>query len=181
MQLGFNDGRIKMDQDPFRYDKWIENALRSVVKQALEQVRDEGLWGNHHFYITFQTTFPGVEMPEKLKAQYPEEITIVLQYEFWDMEVNEDEFKVTLSFDNVRSPLVIPYPAITAFADPAVKFGLQLKMDGTGEDDEFFSEDMSFEEAVPVATVEAQETQEETPAPEEKMGEVIALDAFRKK
>ncbi len=169
-----------MDQDPFRYDKWIENALRSVVKQALEQVRDSGLWGNHHFYITFQTTFPGVEMPEKLQAQYPEEITIVLQYEFWDMLVGDEEFNVTLSFDNVRSPLKVPYAAITAFADPAVKFGLQLKMEGV-EDEEFLTDELSFDEAVTPVMADPSEEVEEAPVEEEKMGEVISLEAFRKK
>jgi len=176
-----------MDQDPFRYDKWIEEALRSVVKRALDQMQDGGLWGNHHFYITFQTEYPGVSMPEKLLAQYPEEITIVLQYEFWDLVVGEDHFEVTLSFDNVRSQLSVPYTAVSAFADPAVKFGLQLKMDAAQEEDEFFEDmDLGPESTEPLSTPQFNKDEGDAPekseeGEEEKMGEVIALDAFRKK
>ena len=169
-----------MTDDPFRYDVWIENALRSVVRKALDQAAEEGLWGNHHFYITFQTDFPGVVMPDSLRAQYPEEITIVLQYEYWDLEIEEDMFHVTLSFNNERSPLSVPYESITAFADPAVKFGLQLKLDGlpgADEEDLFPEDDLS---------APAQQVSDEPPAAEEepvekKMGEVIDLGAFRKK
>jgi len=171
-----------MTDDPFRYDIWIENALRSVVRQALDQAAEEGLSGNHHFYITYQTDFPGVVMPDSLRAQYPEEITIVLQYEYWDLEVEDDMFHVTLSFNNERSPLSVPYEAITAFADPAVKFGLQLKMDGlpSADDEDLFGED----DLPPLAEEDPNETMppaEPETAQEEKMGEVIDLGAFRKK
>ncbi len=159
-----------MTDDPFRYDIWIESALRGVVRKALDQAAEEGLAGNHHFYITYQTDFPGVVMPDSLRAQYPEEITIVLQYEYWDLEVEDDIFHVTLSFNNERSALSVPYEAITAFADPAVKFGLQLKMDGLPSADD---EDLFGEDDLPPAEPE--------PAQEEKMGEVIDLGAFRKK
>ena len=173
-----------MDQDPFRYDKWIEEALRSVVKRALDQMQDSGLWGNHHFYITFQTDHPGVSMPDRLLAQYPEEITIVLQYEFWDLMVGEEHFEVTLSFDNLRSKLSVPYTAISAFADPVVKFALQLKMD-SAQDDEEFLEDLDLgpgvDEPVSKPHFDNEEAEDDAEPEEEKMGEVIALDAFRKK
>lgn len=169
-----------MTDDPFRYDVWIENALRGVVRQSLEQAAELGLSDNHHFYITFQTDFPGVVMPDSLRAQYPEEITIVLQYEYWDLEVEEKIFHVTLSFNNERSALSVPFEAITAFADPAVKFGLQLKLDGlpgNADDDLFGDDDMDqdFEsEASPPPSADKNDEPE-------KMGEVIDLGAFRKK
>lgn len=171
-----------MTDDPFRYDIWIETALRGVVRQALDQAATEGLSDNHHFYITFKTDFPGVVMPDSLRAQYPEEITIVLQYEYWDLEIEDDMFHVTLSFNNERSPLSVPYEAISAFADPAVKFGLQLKLDGLPSDEEadLFPDDEleAFEDNLAQDTPQKSKKAE---AAEEKMGEVIDLGAFRKK
>jgi uncharacterized protein len=139
----------------------VEAALRGVVREALARAAANGLPGAHHFYITFRTSFPGLTLPDYLARQYPEEMTVVLEHQFWDLDVSEESFSVTLSFQNKPERLVIPFNAITAFADPAVKFGLQFQ-ETVGEPDP--------------ATAEPAK-----PEPEEKPGEVVALDAFRKK
>lgn len=115
-----------MTQDGIRYEKLVEDALRGVVRAALEDVADHGLPGAHHFYITFRTDGAGVEIPDYLREKYPSEMTIVLQYQFWDLIVEEDFFSITLSFNNVGENMVIPFAAISGFADPSVKFGLQF-------------------------------------------------------
>jgi hypothetical protein len=113
-----------MSTNPLRYDRLIEEALRGVVRRALREVADVGdLPGSHHFYITFKTTAAGVSLADRLREKYPDEMTIVLQYQFWALEVAADHFAVTLKFDNVPERLVIPFAAVTAFADPAAKFG----------------------------------------------------------
>ncbi len=112
-----------------RYDQMIEEALRGVVRRALRMVAESGLPGSHHFYVTFKTGAPGVEVAPRLREKYPDEMTIVLQYQFWGLEVLADQFTVTLSFNDVPERLVIPFAAITAFADPAAKFGLQFQQE----------------------------------------------------
>src|SRR5687768_5598332 len=98
-----------MSTEFLRYDKMVENALRSVVREALRQAGERGLPGNHHFYLTFRTNYPGVDIPEYLRGQYPSEMTIVLQYQFYGLEVDQDRFGVTLSFNNVHERLTIPF------------------------------------------------------------------------
>ncbi len=112
--------------DELQYDVMVENALRGVVRQALEQVAQYGLPGEHHFYITFRTDHADTQVSERLREQYPREMTIVLQYQFWDLEVAEDAFRVTLSFNNRSEYLEVPFDAVIAFADPSVRFGLQF-------------------------------------------------------
>jgi hypothetical protein len=112
-----------------RYDQMIEEALRGVVRRALRAVAEAGLPGSHHFYITFKTTAPGVELADRLRERYPDEMTIVLQYQFWGLEVAAERFAVTLSFNDVPERLVVPFAAVTAFADPAAKFGLQFQQE----------------------------------------------------
>ncbi len=112
-----------------RYDQMIEEALRGVVRRALRSVAETGLPGSHHFYITFKTTAPGVEMAQRLRDKYPDEMTIVLQYQFWGLEVAAERFAVTLSFNDVPERLVVPFAAVNAFADPAAKFGLQFQQE----------------------------------------------------
>ncbi len=147
------------------YDRWLEEALRGVIRRALAYTAEHGLAGDHHFYITFSTNAPGVEVTPDLRAKYPEEMTIVLQHQFWDLTVEEDWFMVTLKFHGRPSQLVVPLAAVTAFGDPSVNFGLQLKtLAGDGEDDE----------------IEPDEEHPQ-PAPEQTSGQVIALDTFRKK
>ena len=149
-------------KDDLRYDKMVDAALRGVVREVLARTAASGLPGRHHFYITFRTAAPGVAVPDYLRQQYPDEMTVVLENQFWDLEVKEGGFAVTLNFRSQPERLTIPFTAITAFADPAVKFGLQFQVEG---------EDAA---AKPAAAAEPR-------APSGKEGEVVALDAFRKK
>ena len=148
-------------KDLLRYDKMVEAALRGVVREALARTAAEGLPGAHHFYITFRTGFAGLELPDYLAQQYPEEMTVVLEHQFWDLEVSEHCFSVTLSFQNKPERLTIPFEAITAFTDPAVKFGLEFRAAPSEAD------------ALPAEPAAARA--------QAKPGEVVALDAFRKK
>lgn len=156
------------------YNQLVETALRGAVRDALRRVAEFGLPGNHHFYITFRTDQPGVDIPEYLRERYPEEMTIVLQHQYWGLEAREDEFQVTLSFNKVPERLIIPYAALTAFADPSVQFGLQFRVTPSpeGRPAAAAAEPDSF--AAPDDAAPAPET-------ERKTGDVVALDAFRKK
>ena len=122
-----------MTDDPLRYDLWIEDAFRSVVRRALNYTATHGLPGDHHFYITFRTEVPGVRMPGYLKAQHSLEMTIVLQFKFDDLALDDDGFSVGLSFKGKRENLYIPFAAVSSFADPSVNFGLQFKVTAQGE------------------------------------------------
>ncbi|NVK19517.1 MAG: hypothetical protein HWE30_12535 [Methylocystaceae bacterium] len=163
------------NMDTLRYDRWIEDALKSVVRKALKHCQDHGLPGEHHFYITFSTDHDAVVIPDSLREQYPEEITIVIEHEYWDLDVTDNHFDVTLSFNDVKTPIHVPFEAITGFADPSVKFGLQFKMELLEDDD--LEED--FEDDEPVATEEEVESSEKDE--DENKDNVVALDAFRKK
>src|ERR1700759_5573224 len=124
-----------MDEQ-LRYDLMVENALRRVVFDTLKMVAEQGLPGSHHFYISFLTEFPGVQIPAYLHEQYPREMTIVLQYQYYGLVVNADTFSVTLSFNNVKERLTIPLAAITTFADPSVNFALQFQTVDEDEEEE---------------------------------------------
>ncbi len=153
-----------MPVEMFRYDRMVEEALRGVVRQALGLAAEHGLPGDHHFYVTFETGHAGVRIPAHLKAQHPDEMTIVLQHQFWGLELVGDAFEVTLSFGGVSERLHIPMAAITGFADPSAKFGLQFQaIDGDAAD------------AAPAAAPEP------AAAEGEETGKVVTLDAFRKK
>jgi hypothetical protein len=119
------------------YDEIVQEALRAVVGRVLGQVESSGgvLPGSHHFYITFKTGAPGVNIPNRLKERFPDEMTIVLQNKFWDLKVTETGFTVGLSFSQVPATLNIPFSAITAFVDPAVDFGLQFQAAGDLDED----------------------------------------------
>jgi hypothetical protein len=158
----------KDTEDSFRYDKMVEKALRSVVRQALDEVIKSGLVGEHHFYITFMTDHPGVKIPSYLKDRYPGEMTIVLQHQFYDLEADDEKFTVMLSFNNTPERLQIPLAAITIFADPSVNFALQFQP--LSEDDE--DGDIHFE---------AEELELDRDDKQKKKGEVVSLDSFRKK
>ena len=112
--------------DRFHYDALVDDALRSVVRRVLRQVADKGLPGSHHFYISFRSTDPGVELPEYLRAKYPEEMTIVLQHQYWDLVIEEEFFEVTVSFNKQQEHIKVPFAALSAFVDPSVRFGLQF-------------------------------------------------------
>lgn len=164
-----------MAKEQLRYDKMVETALRGVVRDALRQVVERGLPGNHHFYLTFRTSYPGVDIPEYLRGQYPNEMTIVLQYQYYGLEIDDEKFAVTLSFNNVHERLEIPLGAITTFADPSVNFALQFQPASPAESAEIapIGERLpAKEEAKPALTDD-----DEPP----KRGEVVTLDAFRKK
>jgi hypothetical protein len=158
-----------MSSEDLRYDLMVEGALRRVVYDTLKMVAERGLPGSHHFYISFLTEFPGVQIPPHLREQYPKEMTIVLQYQYYGLVLNDQTFSVTLSFNNVKERLTVPFASITTFADPSVNFALQFQ---TVEEDEEegANEDMASPEKKP----------EEPKEPVEK-GVVISLDQFRKK
>jgi hypothetical protein len=122
-------GMTDMPDSLIPYDEIVQEALRAVVGRVLGEVVETGgtLPGNHHFYITFKTGAPGVDIPKHLTERFPDEMTIVLQNKFWDLIVADDQFSVGLSFNQMPAKLVIPFSAITAFVDPAVDFGLQFQ------------------------------------------------------
>ncbi len=162
------------------YGQLVERALRRVVQDALQVVAEQGLPGGHHFYITFRTDHPGVVLDEALRARYPTDMTIVLQHEYWGLEVGPDGFAVTLSFNTIAHRLEVPFEAIRVFADPSVEFGLQ-----------FTAPDAPVEAtpAAPsaaVAELRAPSPETAGPAPdaapaEAGSAEVVTLDRFRKK
>src|SRR6516164_251205 len=117
-----------MVKDLFDYPQMVQSALRGVVRETLARTAREGLRGVHHFYVSFRTDVPGVVLPDYILEKYPEEMTIILQHQFWGLEVGEEEFSVTLSFQNRPEQLTIPFAAVTSFADPSVKFGLQFEV-----------------------------------------------------
>jgi len=157
-----------MSKDQLRYDRMVEGALRGVVRDALKAVEANGLPGEHHFYVTFRTAYPGVQIPEYLRSQYPGEMTIVLQYQFYGLEITKERFSVTLSFGGQHERLVIPFHAITTFADPSVNFALQFQATGAPE---------------PLDEDEVEEAEEAEAGDDDSKptGTVVALDAFRKK
>ncbi len=115
-----------MNGQTINYENLAKEALRSVVHSVLKQVKEEGLPGEHHFYISFHTMAPGVKISNRIKAQYPKEMTIVLQHQYWDLKVEDEYFEVRLSFSNIPELLVIPYSAVKVFFDPSVPYGLQF-------------------------------------------------------
>jgi hypothetical protein len=161
-------------KDLFRYDKMVERALRGVVREALARTAASGLPGTHHFYITFQTKHPSTKIPDSLASQYPEDMTIVLEHQFWDLEVEEDHFAVTLSFQSRPERLIVPFEAITAFTDPSCKFGLQFQANEASAAGASAAETAG-------KPVKAEAKKESAVDKGPKTGEVVALDAFRKK
>ncbi len=171
-----------MTDDLMKYDQMVEDALRGVVRKALQHALDEGLPGDHHFYLTFRTTAPGVSIPDYLQDQYPEEMTIVLQHQFWDLVIEDEQFTVTLSFKNRPAELHIPYNALTAFVDPSVKFGLQFTVEsgGTASLPSIRPEgDLVPASDDPSSSQPGEDTANEDG--EADGAEVVSLDQFRKK
>lgn len=117
-----------MIEDYIRYDQLIDHAMRDVVKKALYKIYNDGLTGNHHLLVSFLTGYEGVEMSPKLKEKYPEEMTIIIQHQYEDLEVTEQNFKIVLSFDGQKERISVPYLALSSFADPGVKFGLKFNI-----------------------------------------------------
>ena len=166
-----------MDSEQLCYDVWIEEALRRVIERALTLATEHGLPGDHHFYITFKTGDDGVEIPSYLRAEHPDEMTIVIQHQFENLIVDAEGFGVTLRFNSKPEQLVIPYATITSFADPSVNFGLQLKT--ISMDDEDLPKLSGDEEGDYYEAIEEQSVTDDNN--QTKTGEVIALDAFRNK
>ncbi len=179
-----------MADDEFHYDRMVQEALRSVVGKALTQVVERGLPGEHHLYITFRSDHPDVVMPDHLRVRYPSEMTIVLQYQFWGLEVGPDAFGITLSFANVPERRTGPFEALVAFADPSVPFGLQFESSAggqgsageqrLGEEDQAVLGDAAPPEVEAANRKSGPDTVGEVPGGDSGSDKVVALDAFRK-
>ena len=172
-----------MATDHIRYDVLARDALRGVLRKVLTDAAAHGLPGEHHFFITFVSTADGVKLSPRLLAQYPEEMTIILQHQFWDLVVTEDRFEVGLSFGGIPERLIVPYSAIKSFLDPSVKFGLQFD---TSDVAEVAIETLPAAPAPSAITVlapttEPAETADEPTPPNQGGAEVVRLDRFRKK
>jgi hypothetical protein len=160
-----------MSEQHFHYDEMVQEALLGVVRKVLQDTAQNGLPGDHHFYIAFSTEDPGVSIPDHLRERYKDEMTIVLQNQFWDLKVEDDYFEVGLSFNSKPALLRIPFDAVTGFLDPSVEFGLQFQR----SEDETEVEDLAPEE-----TVEEDAAKPETGDTDDEAN-VVTLDAFRKK
>jgi hypothetical protein len=193
--------------DQIRYDLLTQQALRGVVRNVLTETAKKGLPGDHHFYISFDTRADGVRLSDRLRAQYPDEMTIILQHQFWDLKVGDDEFEVGLSFGGIPERLTVPYEAINGFFDPSVQFGLQFEEVVEGEERQApanAQEPPAAKKKRPPGTPPAAARQTEVPTPvrpaapavkrekpeksekpdkppESGGGEVVRLDRFRKK
>lgn len=197
-----------MEVTTLSYERMVEDALRGVLRQALKITEAQGLPGAHHFYITFDTTHPGLKIAPSLKALHPNEMTIVLQHQFWDLNVGDERFEITLSFSGVSQRLSVPFAAVTAFADPHAKFGLQFHVEfeeRSEEEDDDAGDPPLDDEAAPdtASNVDSiQVTQQlknvrkpaaarpplkpvkdegESESEDGGAGKVVTLDAFRKK
>jgi hypothetical protein len=177
-----------MAEDLIRYDLLTQAALRGVVRTVLADAAKKGLPAQHHFKITFDTGAPGVRLSERLRAKYPESMTIILQHQFWDLVVRDDAFEVGLSFGGVAEKLTIPLDAVTAFFDPSVQFGFQFQpIEAGAEDEEDAAPGVPAQPpaSAPRPGPEAKQA-DSLPAPKDEKppgvgGEVVSLDRFRKK
>jgi len=191
--------------DQIRYDLLTQQALRCVVRSVLTDTAKKGLPGDHHFYISFDTRADGVRLSDRLRAQYPEEMTIILQHQFWDLKVGEEDFEVGLSFGGIPERLTVPFEAINGFFDPSVQFGLQFEEVTEGDErpapanaqePSTANNKKKRSSASPPVPVAASEPEKEKPTrssasaskrekPEKPTsgggGEVVRLDRFRKK
>ena len=149
------------------YDQIVEETLRLVVKKSLELVNEEGLPGDHHFYISFDSTHNGVKVPSELKASEDNEIKIILQHQFWDLTIHDDKFSVILSFNGKKKNISVPFNSITSFSDPSVGFSLQFKKD-------FLTENTTKEKTISSNKLSEKKNQKFE-------AEIFSLDAFRSK
>lgn len=171
-----------MATDHIRYDVLARDALRGVLRRVLTDAAEHGLPGEHHFFITFLSKADGVKLSPRLLAQYPEEMTVILQHQFWDLAVHEDRFEVGLSFGGVPERLVVPFNSIKSFFDPSVQFGLQFEpSDAAAEAPPANVPALSTSPAVPgPALASVTEKSDESAKPSDG-AEVVRLDRFRKK
>ena len=174
------EGGHSMGQDHIRYDILAQDALRGVIRKVLGEVAaTNSLPGDHHFFITFLTGAPGVRISQHLKSKYPEQMTIVIQHQFWDLKVTDAGFEIGLSFSDTPERLVIPFNAIRGFYDPSVNFELEFDV-AAGEEEEVESAEIT---AYPVPEENGETTAKEDKPTEPKNGggSVVSLDSFRKK
>jgi hypothetical protein len=177
-----------MATDHIRYDVLARDALRGVLRRVLTDAAEHGLPGEHHFFITFISTADGVKLSPRLLAQYPEEMTIILQHQFWDLVVTEDRFEVGLSFGGIPERLVVPFAAIKTFLDPSVQFHLQFEpSDAAIEMPAGNLPAVAGPSALPVPVTAAESKAESSNEPAKEPtkvaegAEVVRLDRFRKK
>jgi hypothetical protein len=184
-----------MTIDHIRYDILTQDALRGVVRTVLEDAARNGLPGEHHFYIAFDTRAEGVKLSQRMRTQYPEEMTVVLQHQFWDLVVTDEQFEVGLSFGGVPERVLVPFAAIKSFVDPSVQFGVQFETLVAAEDGKVESADGAapgeHNVASPAATVptpanppptdDPATTSKDSPTTPTGGGQVVSLDRFRKK
>jgi hypothetical protein len=170
-----------MATDHIRYDVLARDALRGVLRRVLSDASEHGLPGEHHFFITFLSTAEGVKLSPRLLAQYPEEMTVILQHQFWDLVVTEDRFEVGLSFGGIPERLVVPFNSIKSFFDPSVQFGLQFEPSDAVAD-ETPATSLPTVPAPSALTVPAASAEiQDQPAKPTEGAEVVRLDRFRKK
>jgi hypothetical protein len=187
-----------MALDHIRYDLLTQQALRGVVRKVLADVAKKGLPGEHHFYISFDTQAEGLRLSARMRAQYPQEMTIVLQHQFWDLSVNDEAFEVGLSFGGVPERLLVPFEAVRTFVDPSVDFGLRFEVVTQGDAEHARPTPVVGNAMPPTVAAEGARTlpparpeagaaasgPEPEAEPEDKPsagGEVVRLDRFRKK
>jgi uncharacterized protein len=184
--------------DKFQYETLVDEALRGVVRRVLTHAAERGLPGTHHFYISFRTGEPGVEMPDYLRTKYPDEMTIVLQHQYWGLEVTDETFEVTVSFNKRNERLKVPFAALSAFVDPSVRFGLQFEKRGAatpslpapdkrpaliGPGAADGESKQAADTAAPAAAADDQTPPADGEGHDDKPGsaKIVTLDAFRKK
>lgn len=175
-----------MSDDLIGYNQMVDDAMLNVVRQAIDFAVKNGLPGKHHFYITFKTEHPGVDIPDQLRQRYPEEMTIVLQHQFWNLSSAGNAISVDLSFNQKLEHLHIPFSAIVTFADPSVNFGLQFQNASDQEEGEAAKNAGQQGEAKNPASREPQPAAKDTTTEpdtvaDSSVGNVVTLDAFRKK
>ncbi len=177
-----------MATDHIRYDVLARDALRGVLRKVLSDAAAHGLTGEHHFFITFLSKAEGVKISPRLLAQYPEEMTIILQHQFWDLVVSEDRFEVGLSFGGIPERLAVPFSAIKSFFDPSVQFGLQFEPSEGVVGGELGAPNLPAAPAPSALAVSATEPPaqaaseiDDEPAKPSEGAEVVRLDRFRKK
>jgi len=171
------------DETPLDYGRMIAEALRDVARQALRQVAEEGLPGEHHLFLTFHTRAEGVRVPPYLRDQYPDEMTVVLQNQYWDLEVDAEAFGVTLAFGGQHHHVVVPFAALTAFADPAAQLGLRFEPVAEGEEGAEEGAEESDAGAGGAFASGASAARDEAAAPASSGGgaDVVQFDRFRKR
>jgi len=187
-----------MTEDLMQYDQLAKEALRDVIRRSLKRVEAAGeLPGEHHFYISFDTQASGVRISPRLEKQYPEEMSIVMQHQFWGLEVSEEKFSLELSFNNVPEKLTVPFEAIKGFFDPSVQFGLQFDNDEANENQRAFKDDLSLSEEDSIVQADMQDGESTKKSKKSKSAgkktakgkkdkdvpkqdNVVSLDSFRK-